>query len=139
MTNPTHQFTTAEVAKVVSIVTRRLSDIVPKLIAEAIEDVLNVSLSSAPTERTAARILKALRNAPKHAENHPDEARFMVCHSMTKTTLRRIVSNSAPNFNEALQSLVDSQAVKCVKAVSPKGRLLHVYGLPEQPRENPEH
>lgn len=142
MSNPndTHQFTQAEVVKISAIVQRRLIALVPALINDAIAEVVNVSLDKAAGKatpeainNTKARILNAMSKAPTLVDKFPNEARFLANYSMTKTTLRRAVSNSDKAFAQALDDLVMSGSVKHIKAISAHGRLQRVYGLAHPP------
>lgn len=132
-----HTFTSSEAEKIAAIVTRRLALLMPKLVNEAITEVLDVSLGGSVIERTGARIVRCLETAPTLAAKYPAEARFLVNHAMTKTTLRRVVSNSAKGFNDALDALVKKGTVRCIQAVSAKDRLLHVYGLAPKDKGKP--
>lgn len=134
----THQFSPAEVVKISAIVQRKLAASIPALITDAIGEVIGMRLDTKPTEPTKARILKTLSEAPQHAPQHPAESRFMACHAMTKTTLRRFIGNSAPGFAEALDELTQAGQIQYTKTIGAKGRLLHVYGLADTPRENPK-
>lgn len=134
----THQFSPAEVVKISAIVQRKLAASIPALITEAIGEVIGMRMDTKPTEPTKARILAALTNAPDHIAKHPAESRFMACHAMTKTTLRRFIGNSAPGFAQALAELTQAGQIQYTKTIGAKGRLLHVYGLSETPRENPK-
>lgn len=127
---PVIQLTPEQVQQVIARIENALPGLVAQAIAMASGQRQGPARPARTVEQTKVKIVQALKAAPEHADKHPDIARYMRQRAMSKTVLRRYVSNSNPLFEVAVNDLINSGQILQSVAPNSKGRAIVVIGLP---------